>query len=331
MADSFVQLPDDSGNAGKKVYTHTAVTADGTVHKHVFDVDSSALPTGAATEATLGTRVAESTFTGRIGEVQASPTANTVLDRLKALLTGIVLAAGTALIGKVKLRNVADTADMGDATTPVRVDPTGTTAQPVTDNAGSLTVDAPVGTPAFVRLSDGAAAYKTNTDTQLPAALVGGRLDENIGAWLGSTAPTVGQKTMVNSLPVTIASDQGAITPSSLCVTVTAAVNTAATLTLPAAGAGLFHYITMIQVTKLYSVIGVAAGAGVIITTTNLPGTPAFTTEQLASVAGTATLVVNISPATPIKSSVANTATTIVCPQQLQTIWRVNVWYFTGT
>jgi len=45
--------------------------------------------------------LAESTFTGRIGEVQASPTANTILDRLKALLTGIVLAAGTNNIGKV--------------------------------------------------------------------------------------------------------------------------------------------------------------------------------------------------------------------------------------
>lgn len=40
---------------------------------------------------------------GRIGEVQASPTANTLLDRLKALLTGIVLAAGSNLIGKVNL------------------------------------------------------------------------------------------------------------------------------------------------------------------------------------------------------------------------------------
>jgi fibronectin-binding autotransporter adhesin len=32
---------------------------------------------------------------------------------------------------------------------------------PVTDNAGSLTIDAPVGTPAFVRLSDGSAAITT--------------------------------------------------------------------------------------------------------------------------------------------------------------------------
>lgn len=42
----------------------------------------------------------------------------------------------------------------------------------------------------------------------LPAALVGGRLDTNLGAWLGSAAPTVGQKTAANSLPVVIASDQ---------------------------------------------------------------------------------------------------------------------------
>jgi hypothetical protein len=46
---------------------------------------------------------------------------------------------------------------------------------------------------------------------QLPAALVGGRLDTNIGAWLGSTAPTVGQKTKASSVPVTFASDQDAI------------------------------------------------------------------------------------------------------------------------
>lgn len=43
----------------------------------------------------------------RLGEVQVSPTANTVLDRLKAIATGlgaVVLAAGTAVIGKVGLQ-----------------------------------------------------------------------------------------------------------------------------------------------------------------------------------------------------------------------------------
>jgi hypothetical protein len=51
---------------------------------------------------------------------------------------------------------------------------------PVTDNASSLTVDAPVGTPVFVRLSDGAAAQ-------------------------------VGQKAMTASLPVVLASDQASV------------------------------------------------------------------------------------------------------------------------
>lgn len=45
----------------------------------------------------------------------------------------------------------------------------------------------------------------------LPTALVGGRLDTNLGAWLGSTAPTVGQKSMANSVPIVLASDQTSI------------------------------------------------------------------------------------------------------------------------
>lgn len=55
-------------------------------------------------------------------------------------------------------------------------------------------------------------AAKTLLGAGLPAALVSGRLDANIGAWLGSTAPTVGQKTAANSLPVVLASDTGTLT-----------------------------------------------------------------------------------------------------------------------
>jgi hypothetical protein len=54
-----------------------------------------------ATNTELGDKLDEATFTGRIGEVQASPTANTLLARLKDLLTGIVLAAGANTIGTV--------------------------------------------------------------------------------------------------------------------------------------------------------------------------------------------------------------------------------------
>lgn len=117
---------------------------------------------------------------------------------------------------------------------------------------------------------------------------------------------------------------------SNLAVTATGLVNAAVTLTLPAPAAGLFHYITSIQVVKLYAVVGVASGAGVIITSTNLPGNLAWTTEMPASVAGTVVTVVNLVPTTPLKSAAAAVATTIVCPIQLQTIWRVNVTFYTA-
>ena len=47
---------------------------------------------------------------------------------------------------------------------------------PVSDAGGSLTVDAPVGTPVSVRLSDGAASYDGAKTGQLPAALESDRL-----------------------------------------------------------------------------------------------------------------------------------------------------------
>lgn len=68
--------------------------------------------------------------------------------------------------------------------------------------------------PFSVRASDGTNFYDIVKTGQLPSALVGGRLDVNIGAWLGSTAPSVGQKTMASSVPVVIASDQTVIPAS---------------------------------------------------------------------------------------------------------------------
>jgi len=116
--------------------------------------------------------------------------------------------------------------------------------------------------------------------------------------------------------------------PANLWVTGTAAVNTALTVTLPAA-AGLFHYIVKIELIKLYSVVGVASGSGVIVTSTNL-NSAAWTTEQNSSAAGTCAKVVDYAPCVPIKSAVVNTATTFVAPAQLQTIWRWNVVYYLG-
>jgi hypothetical protein len=90
--------------------------------------------------------------------------------------------AGVDWVFGVNLRKAtaAGSVEFGTSTDPIRTDPTGTTTQPVSDAGGSLTVDAPVGTPLFARLSDGAAAL-------------------------------IGQKAMAASLPVVMASDQSAI------------------------------------------------------------------------------------------------------------------------
>jgi hypothetical protein len=50
-----------------------------------------------------------------------------------------------------------------------------------------------------------------NLLSRIPAALVGGRFDGNIGSWFGATTPTVGQKTAAASIPVAIASDQSSL------------------------------------------------------------------------------------------------------------------------
>jgi len=100
--------------------------------------------------------------------------------------------------------------------------------------------------------------------------------------------------------------------PSILHVTVTAAANTAATITLPAAGAGMFHYITNIHCTRNATAI-LAGTATLIITSTNLPGNPAWSNGNVM-VAGGSQLDLNYTPTTPLKSLVANTATTIVMP-----------------
>lgn len=126
--------------------------------------------------------------------------------------------------GRAKGNLVDENGDaLGNATNPLRNDPTGTTAQPIT--AASLPLPAGAATETTLAAVNTATGTTADADTAntvigrlkqiitklaggLPAALVGGRLDSNIGAWLGSTAPTVGQKTAANSLPNVVASDQ---------------------------------------------------------------------------------------------------------------------------
>ena len=117
--------------------------------------------------------------------------------------------------------------------------------------------------------------------------------------------------------------------PADQCVSVTGATGAAVTATLPAV-ASQFHYIVFIQIKKYFTVANAASATPLLVTTTNIPGSLTFTFGQPAgAIGGTDEDIFN--PAAPIKSSVANTATTIVCPATTGIIWRVNVHYYVST
>ncbi len=115
-------------------------------------------------------------------------------------------------------------------------------------------------------------------------------------------------------------------TPSSLAVTATGAAGAAVTLTIPAA-TGLFHYLTLLEIVRYATAAITGTATPVVVTTTNLPCTPAFTFATAAAV-GTADVRSYVS-GTPLRSAAAGTATTIVCPAIASVIWRVNAVYFT--
>lgn len=233
----------------------------------------------------------------------------------------------------------------------------------VTGVAQGSTTAGEIGELVQGAVTTAAPTYTTGQTSPLSLTTVGALRTDNT-SWLGSVAPTVGQKTMANSVPVVIASDQSAIpvnqgtantianawpvkitdgtdtvaintdgslnvkqNPANLSVTATAATGVAVTATLPAVAAD-FHYITMIEIIK-YATAAIAGSATpVLVTTTNFPTANVFTFGTAQAVGATLSYV--YAPALPIRSAVVNTATTIVCPATPSVIWRVNVYYYAG-
>lgn len=117
--------------------------------------------------------------------------------------------------------------------------------------------------------------------------------------------------------------------PSTLHVTATGAANAVATATLPAAGAGMFHYITHISLVRNATAL-LAGTATLIHTSTNLPGSPAWSVGNAMAAGGTQ-VDLDYSPTTPLKSLLANTATTVVMAAGGAAVLnRVNVSYYVG-
>jgi len=210
----------------------------------------------------------------------------------------------------------------------------------------------------------------TNGGLALDSTLTSGSSKTQISSWLGSAAPTVGQKTMAASIPVVIASDQSAI-PVSGTVTAnqgtantianawpvkitdgtdTVAINTDGSLNVkqnPAnlsvtatAATGVAVTATLPAVAAdfhyitMIEIIKYATAAITGSATPILVTTTNFPTANVftfgTAQAVGATLSYVYAPALPIRSAVVNTATTIVCPATPSVIWRVNVYYYAG-
>lgn len=114
---------------------------------------------------------------------------------------------------------------------------------------------------------------------------------------------------------------------SPLAVTAVGAAGAAVTLTLPAPGVGLRHYITAIRIRRFAAATLTAAATPVTITTTNLPGAIAFTCGAEALAQGVSAQEVMEDFAFPLMANAQNTATTIVCPATPNVIWRASAWY----
>lgn len=131
-----------------------------------------------------------------------------------------------------------------------------------------------------------------------------------------ATQAVSGTVTVANPTPV-----------ATLAVTGTAATGVALTLTLPAV-AGQFHYIAALEFTLYATAARTGSATPIVVTSTNLPGSPAWTFPTAQAI-GT-TVDRSFVPAFPVRSSVAGTATTIVAPVAAAGIWRITAFYYTA-
>lgn len=111
------------------------------------------------------------------------------------------------------------------------------------------------------------------------------------------------------------------------CVTTVGTSGAALTATLAAAGAGLKHYITKIEITAFAAAARTASATPVTVTTTNIVNTPSFTFKANAMPQGD-TEIQDKNFVLPLSTTTANTATTVVCPATTSVIWRINVFYY---
>ena len=181
----------------------------------------------------------------------------------------------------------------------------------INDSGNSITVDAPVGTPAFVRLSDGAAAITTlpvSMATNTPVGNVAhDSADSGAPIKTGGRARTSDITSVANDDRVDAIYDKSGrqvifpyCLPENLVsgAITTAMTGTTSTSLIAAPGAGLYNYITQVTVSNAHATVGTD------VTLQDGNGGTAFYTIPAAAVYGGAAITFN----PPLRQPTSNTA-----------------------
>lgn len=205
----------------------------------------------------------------------------------------------------------------------------------VTDRAGRA-LGAISGTVTANQGNAGASAWPVNANQSGTWSVTA-----NAGTGTFNIAGTVG----VNNFPATqsvnlsqiggvapsVTNPLYAVFPPSVVATTTGAAAAAATLTIPAAPAGQFIYVTGISILLVNTAARAAAAATLItVTTTGITGAPTFNYGSPVTTVGSIDATyANINFTSPVKGTAAATAATIVGPATTGVQWviRANFYY----
>jgi hypothetical protein len=181
---------------------------------------------------------------------------------------------------------------------------------------------APVAAQPFLTEAVNAASLR-----RVICAPVGGlaKVRVRLTAWTAGTADVILVSDNSSSL-VPYIRDQKAAT---LMLTATGASGAAVTGTVPLV-AGLRHYFDRISVVKFAAATLTAAATPVLVTTTNIVGSPVLSFGAAASAQGTYEEQLLDFSGSGMAATAVGTNTTIVCPATTGVIWRINAAYRLG-
>lgn len=264
--------------------------------RSIYDTLKATLTVQGTVTANLGTIGAAATAANQTNVQSAAGSANATVVNVQGNAGGVPLpVSGTVALSGTSAVSGTVTANQGAAGAsawPVSVGNTVTVQGTVTANAGTgnFTVVQPTASNLQATVTPAAGSQGTAAASPFFEQIVQG------GAALSSTNP----------LPVGLPASQFAVVQS--------AANAAGTLTLPAPPAGQFHYITSLTIKRANTTATAvaAAAANLAYTSTNLNGFSVHTGNIAA--AGTTYTDYDRDFATPVRSQVAATATTIVAP-----------------